>query len=162
MPGAGHRPVRTDGRTHRNRGIRAQLADAQALPFDDHCFDAVVAAWMLYHLPDLDQGLAEVRRVLRPGGVFVAITNGDQHTADLRIAAGGRPKITGFSRENGEQSLRRHFDHVSAQHLTPYAIADHQQAKDYLASFDPALAANLPGYDGERRYTGAVTVFTAR
>ncbi|HEY9294402.1 MAG TPA: class I SAM-dependent methyltransferase, partial [Microlunatus sp.] len=54
------------------RGVAAQVADADALPFADHRFDAVVAAWMLYHVPDLDRTLAEVRRVLRPGGTLVA------------------------------------------------------------------------------------------
>jgi len=144
------------------RGVTARVADAGDLPFPDDSFDAVVAAWMLYHVPDLDRALAQVRRVLRPEGIFVAITNGDEHTAELLEAAGGERLITQFSRENGEAALRRHFDQVSARHLTPFAVADHARARAYLASFDPALAEALPPYDGERRYRGAVTVFTAR
>ena len=50
------------------RGVRAQPADVQQLPFGDAGFHVVAALWMLYHVPDLHRGLAEVRRVLRPGG----------------------------------------------------------------------------------------------
>ena len=47
---------------------------AQALPFRAGAFDAVVAAFCLNHLPDPSAGLAECRRVTRPGGVVLAST----------------------------------------------------------------------------------------
>lgn len=143
------------------RGIRALVADAGDLPFDDDTYDAVLAAWMLYHVVDLDRALSEIRRVLRPGGVFIAVTNGDDHLADLLAAAGEEKVPSQFSRENGEDSLRRHFDHVDAEHLHTRAIADHDQASRYLASSSRHVAAQLPPYNGSREFTGAVTVFTA-
>src|ERR687897_3304271 len=42
------------------------LGDATALPFPDRAFDAVALLYVLYHLPDPAQALAEARRVLRP------------------------------------------------------------------------------------------------
>ena len=72
------------------RGVDARQADICYLPFEDDAFDVVYAGWMLYHVRDLDRALAEVRRVLRPGGTFVAVTNGDDSLADLRREAGGR------------------------------------------------------------------------
>ena len=74
----------------RERGVPAQLMDVQHLLPADDSYDVVVAMMMLYHVPDLHRGLAEVRRVLRPGGTFVAVTIGDEHVADLRLAAGGQ------------------------------------------------------------------------
>ncbi len=46
--------------------------DARALPFRDHVFDAVVAAFCLNHVPDLGLALAECRRVTRSGGLLLA------------------------------------------------------------------------------------------
>lgn len=46
--------------------------DACALPFRDHAFDTVVAAFSLSHLPDPELGLAEAARVTRHGGTVLA------------------------------------------------------------------------------------------
>jgi len=66
------------------RGITAHVADTQSLPFPDDSFDVVAAMWMLYHVSDLHQGLAEVRRVLRPGGTFAAVAY--LHTSQEPVA----------------------------------------------------------------------------
>ena len=42
--------------------------DAQQLPFEDASFDAATVGFGVRNLADLDRGLAELRRVLRPGG----------------------------------------------------------------------------------------------
>jgi SAM-dependent methyltransferase len=97
----------------RKRGIDAQVGDVQALPFADGEFDTVVAAWMLYHVPNIDLGLAEIARVLRPGGALIAVTNSVDHLRELRKLIGVRSgwELT-FSRENGEDLLGLHFAHV--------------------------------------------------
>jgi SAM-dependent methyltransferase len=65
------------------REFRFAVADVQHLPFEDGGLDAVVANFMLYHVPDLDRGLAEIRRVLRPGGRLFAGTFGRGHMREL-------------------------------------------------------------------------------
>nr|WP_255671811.1 class I SAM-dependent methyltransferase [Glycomyces amatae] len=51
------------------------VADAQAIPYPDDSADAVLAMHMLYHVADVAEALAEFRRVLKPGGTFLASTN---------------------------------------------------------------------------------------
>ncbi len=46
------------------------LGDAERLPYGDNAFDAVVNFGIIHHLPDWRRGVAEVARVLRPGGTF--------------------------------------------------------------------------------------------
>lgn len=97
----------------RSRGVDARVGDVQELPFVDTEFDLVVAAWVLFHVPDLDRGLAEIARVLAPGGTLIAVTNSEHHLAEARTHAGiSMVRRMTFSRENGEATLRRHFAHV--------------------------------------------------
>lgn len=49
-------------------GVRFEEGDAEALPFADGSFDAVVANFRIHHVPDPLRALREARRVLRPGG----------------------------------------------------------------------------------------------
>jgi demethylmenaquinone methyltransferase/2-methoxy-6-polyprenyl-1,4-benzoquinol methylase len=50
--------------------------DALSLPFPDAGFDAVVSAFVLRNLADISQGLSEMRRMLRPGGVLAILDFG--------------------------------------------------------------------------------------
>lgn len=61
-------------------------ADATRLPIADRRCDAVVAVWLLHLLDDSEPVIAEVARVLRPGGVFVTTTE----KADAGRYADGR------------------------------------------------------------------------
>jgi SAM-dependent methyltransferase len=93
----------------RSRGVDARVGDIQSLEFADASFDCVVAAWVLFHLPDLDAGIAELARVLRPGGRLVAATNAEDHMLELRRLAGAAAWARIFTRENGAEILGRHF-----------------------------------------------------
>jgi SAM-dependent methyltransferase len=68
---------------------RLTSLDAQALPFPEAQFDAVIANHMLYHVPDRPKALAEIRRVLKPGGRVYAATGGRDQFREL-IAMVGR------------------------------------------------------------------------
>jgi SAM-dependent methyltransferase len=100
----------------RAEGLDARMADVQALPFADGEFECVAAHWMLYHVPDLDRGLAEIARVLRPGGRLVAITNGRDHLLELwKLVGADEQRISrdfAFGAENGAEILARHFSAI--------------------------------------------------
>ena len=119
----------------------------------------VLALWVLYHVPDLDRGLAEVRRVLRPGGKLVAVTNGDEHVADLRREGGGSAVVTTFSSENGEASLRRHFAPSSAGRRDPGGLPGPRDGAGLPATRRDDVAWSLPEDGWPREYAGHVTVF---
>jgi len=56
--------------------------DGQALPFADGSYDAAVSTWTLCTIPDVAGALAEVRRVLKPGGTLHFVEHGlapDEH-----------------------------------------------------------------------------------
>jgi SAM-dependent methyltransferase len=129
------------------RGVDARLADVQSLPFDDAEFDVVVAAWMLYHVPDLDRGLAEISRVLRPGGRLVAVTNSRFHLLELRELVGSGPSSLKFSREDGETWLRERFAVVERHDIDGLLeFADRDAVSEYVQasiSMSPFIA-NLP------------------
>ncbi len=147
----------------RSLGVDSRVGDVQDLPFADDSFDAVAALWMLYHVPEVDRALAEIRRVLRPGGVLVAVTNGDEHLADLRLASGGQREVTRFSSQNGEQQLARHFAEVDRTDLRPRAVfADSRAAREYLMTSGEDVDWAVPWFDEPREYAGEVTIFRCR
>ena len=51
--------------------VDGRVADAETIPYEDNTFDLVVGHAVLHHIPDVEQSLREVLRVLKPGGRFV-------------------------------------------------------------------------------------------
>jgi SAM-dependent methyltransferase len=121
----------------RERGVDAQVGDVQALPYGDGEFDCVVANWMLYHVPDIDLGLAEIARVLRPAGGLVAATNSRRHLEEVWKLV-GRDKAQEarhFFSEDGEELLRRRFDRVSRTDVeSRLTFPDSDAVRGYVAS----------------------------
>ena len=131
----------------RERGLDARIADVQTLPFDDGSFDVAVAAWMLYHVRDLDSAIAELARVLRPGGRLVAVTNSAHHLQELRELVGSGPSPSTFTAENGAAILSRRFAHVDRRVVEgTFRFADRRAVEDYVrASISmSSFVDNLP------------------
>ena len=58
--------------------------DGQSLPFGDGAFDMALSTWTMCTIPDLDAALAELRRVLRPGGELHFVEHGLSPDASVR------------------------------------------------------------------------------
>lgn len=120
------------------------VGDIADLPFGEAQFDLVVANHMLYHVPDRRQAFAEVARVLRPEGRFVAATNGSGHLRQFAqlvravFTGGAREQYfwsEGFSLENGAEQLAAVFAGVELfMHENELQIDDADAVIDYLQS----------------------------
>lgn len=56
--------------------VHLATLEAERLPFDDERFDAVVSTWTMCTIADVPRALAEVKRVLKPGGKLFFIEHG--------------------------------------------------------------------------------------
>ena len=124
----------------RARGVDAVVGDVQALPFEDGSFDVAVAAWVLFHLPDLDRGIGELARVLRPGGRLVAVTNYADHLHELfELANAGEARfVMPFRGENGTEVLQRHFTEVDRRDANgTVTLREAEPIRAYLRSAEP-------------------------
>ncbi len=70
----------------RSRGIVVDESPAELLPYPSATFDAVFSNAALHWMRDQDGVLAQVRRVLKPGGRFVAEMGGHGNIAAIRVA----------------------------------------------------------------------------
>ena len=109
--------------------ITFEQVDIQNIPYTDNSFDTVIANMMLYHVPDLDRALQEVRRVLKPDGTFFCATYGENGITEfVRSAVArctGQPAVAMnyvFTLQNGAAILGRYFDRVEKR-LYPDSLA---------------------------------------
>ncbi len=70
----------------RSRGVKADQGSAEKLPYPDGVFEAVFSNAALHWVRGQDEMLAQVHRVLRPGGRFVAEMGGHGNIAAIRVA----------------------------------------------------------------------------
>jgi SAM-dependent methyltransferase len=129
----------------RDRRIEWQQADAAALPFDAGRFDAVISQFGVQFFTDKVAAATEVRRVLRPGGVFLFSTwGGPQNNPLAHIAQqtaeacfpGDTPTFYhvpwsyGDTREIESDLRAGGFRHVSIQ---PVSLVGRAPSADYAA-----------------------------
>lgn len=119
------------------------IADAQAIPFSDGRFDAVIANHMLYHVPDRGKAFSEIHRVLAAGGCLYSATNGTDHMKELLDlirrfgpdAEAADNAAQGFSLENGADQLAQWFTDVALhRHEDALIVTDAAPLVAYVQS----------------------------
>jgi ubiquinone/menaquinone biosynthesis C-methylase UbiE len=126
-----------------------EQADAQAIPFADASFDAVIANHMLYHVPDRAKAFAEIRRVLRPTGRFYAATNGEAHLQEMHdLINQFDPTIelwnrTTFRLEGAAAELAPYFSHVLLHRYESALVVT--EAEPLVAFVASMVGAELAG-----------------
>jgi ubiquinone/menaquinone biosynthesis C-methylase UbiE len=95
-------------------GIRTCSGTMTHLPFATAAFDCVYATESLEHAVQIDVAVAEMCRVLKPGGRLVIIDKNAEHWGKLKTPEWER----WFQREELEKLLRRHCSEVSSQFIS--------------------------------------------
>jgi ubiquinone/menaquinone biosynthesis C-methylase UbiE len=160
----------------------SQIVDIQQLPFPDATFDVAIANHMLYHVPDIPLAISQLARVLKPGGLLIASTNGEQHMVEthdlIETIQGQRPKrtiATRFSLENGAAQLdpwfprveRREFpDRIEATEVEPViayleSTAEEDDLTEDQLEMARGIVADAIARDGAFRIRKSAGVFIA-
>jgi SAM-dependent methyltransferase len=132
-----------------SRGMAAEAArhaptvnaDVAHLPLPDEAVDRVLAPHMLYHCPDIPTAITELRRVLKPGGSLVAVTNAHDHLQEMwdvyASVTGETPSffVDRFDLASGDDLLRDVFADVRIERSEgTLLVTETQPVVDYLAS----------------------------
>ena len=120
------------------------VADAEKIPFKDAYFDSIIANHVLFYLNDLNRGLKEISRVLKPNGVLYCSTYGKSHmkeitdivqSFDSRINLSNHSLYDVFGLENGEDILKKYFTSVQRMdYQDSLEITESKPLIDYIMS----------------------------
>lgn len=125
---------------HGYEDIHFRQVDIQSIPHQNQSMDIIIANMMLYHVPDLDAGLLEVKRVLKEEGEFYCATFGEngvmKYVCNLLSPYGARNIGNHqFTLQNGEQLLKKHFGKVEKrEYKDSLNIADTKELIAYMKS----------------------------
>ena len=120
--------------------IEYRTIDVQDIPYEDNEFDVVIANMMLYHVPDLNKGLSEIRRVLKDGGAFYCATYGEHGIIEYLsqiLSVYGVEDTTNknFTLQNGADILGKVFSNVERlNYIDSLAVTDVNDLVDYIYS----------------------------
>lgn len=127
----------------------------QKIPFRSSYFDAAAANHVLFYLNDVDEGLTELARVLKPKGILYASAYGKNHMKEITqlvqefdptITLSSVPLYERFGIENGRSHLEGHFEDIE---FLPYQdslkVTDPQDLADYILSCHGNQAEKLVG-----------------
>jgi SAM-dependent methyltransferase len=129
--------------------ITGQQADVAALPFADGSFDVVIAMHMLYHVPDQEKAVAEMHRVLKPGGTLAVTNNGADNLRQLYAltttlgSSPVDPAAVAFGHQRAHALLEARFGNVHHEvHPGGLHVTDPEVVFMALTSYPPGDGAS--------------------
>ena len=128
--------------------VEYKVIDIQEIPYEDQTFDVVIANMMLYHVPDIDKGLAEVRRVLKRGGCFYCATYGEhgiiEYLSKILSVYGVEDNINkNFTLQNGYKILNKIFSRVEKlEYIDSLAVTNIDDMVEYIYSLSSMTSLN--------------------
>ena len=132
----------------RGQGERVAQASVTDLPFSDATFDVAYSFKVLAHVPDIRRAVAEMVRVVRPGGTIVAEFYNRHSIRGLRW---GLKKLVGGESTGGSQretELFTRYDSVAAMRSYLPANAELLQVRGAMVVTPAAAAFAVPGLSG--------------
>jgi ubiquinone/menaquinone biosynthesis C-methylase UbiE len=134
----------------RSRDITYKTINIQDIPEPDESFDAAIANHMLYHVPDRQRAISELHRVLKPGGLLLAATNGANHMIELaKLVQQFDPSYMNvrgaesFGLENGAEQLSELFSEVECLPFdSSLLVTEVEPIVAYVLSSDLPLLKN--------------------
>ncbi len=130
-----------------------QAFDCQNIPFSSETFDMIIADHVLFYCRDLDKALQEIKRVLKPEGVFFCSAYGARHMEEIsrlvqdfdsRIILSADKLYEKFGKENGPSILGPYFSKIEwhsyedsllvtqAEPLIAYILSCHGNQNQYI------------------------------
>ena len=120
------------------------VADLQHLPLRDGGADVTFCNHVLYHVPDMVAGARELRRITKPGGVALFVTNRHRHMGELTDLLGIRRDFSHFTVENGAEILGHAFDDVEVHTQESELVIDEPEP---LIAYAASMRAMVEGGD---------------
>jgi ubiquinone/menaquinone biosynthesis C-methylase UbiE len=110
--------------------------DAQDIPYENECFDIVIARHMLYLVPDIEKALSEIKRVLARGGTLYVTTNSHDAMAELnalvekfdsQMELHNNGMGDRFDMEDGYLLLKKYFSEVETDIFQGKIVVDNAE-----------------------------------
>lgn len=121
-----------------------EVMDCQDIPYGDNVFDLVIADHVLFYCEEIEKALGEIRRVLKPGGILVCSTYGNDHMKEVselvqgfdeHIVLAGENLYERFGKENGEELLKPFFGKIQWRTYEDYLLVpDPEPLISYILS----------------------------
>ena len=120
------------------------LINMEEIPKDDSSVDMVIANHVLFYASDIPKAISEIKRVLKPDGVFICSTYGPKHMKEIselmkryddRIVLAAKDLYEIFGKTNGKGLLEKSFSNVEwREYEDSLYVTDENDLIDYILS----------------------------